>query len=67
MSERSVSLLVALFALCTSAVATDFLVGTDYTEWLAPNVTQMLADKDGAIYILFSSPISSNTPHIHSC
>jgi uncharacterized protein (TIGR03437 family) len=41
-----------------TAASPGFLLGVDYSEWLAPYVTQISADSSGALYMLSSPPSS---------
>jgi uncharacterized protein (TIGR03437 family) len=52
MTTRLLVFLVLVSAASAMAASSGFLLGADYSEWLAPYVTQIATDSSGALYIL---------------
>ena len=62
MSGRTLLCLALLSANGATAATSGFLLGVDYSEWLAPNARQIATDRSGALYILSAFAISTDTP-----
>jgi uncharacterized protein (TIGR03437 family) len=63
MFNRTLLCVALLSASGATAATPSFLLGVDYSEWLGLNVTQIAADRSGALYILSTFPESrGSTP-----
>ena len=63
MFDRTLLCVALLSASGATAATSGFLLGVDYSEWLGLNVTQIAADRSGALYILSTFPESrGSTP-----